>query len=474
MLEFLFRGNLMKKVFNLTEGPILKKLLLVALPVLLTSISQMAYNLTDMFWIGRVDQIGLVESDAITAVGTVSYMIWLSFGFILIAKIGTSVKISHSIGKNKLEDIDTYATNGILMQLFMGLFVSAMILIFKEEFLAIFKLDNQNIIDYALMYAPIVGGFIFIQFLNNGFSSINEGLGQTKINLVILAIGFLLNIALDPVFILVFRLGIRGAAIATILSQTVTLIIFIVVYKTHNPDIRVFKLKNANLKAIKQIARIGLPTFIHSILFTSISIYIGVMIVEFGDAILGAQRIGTQIEQLTWMIGGGFQAAITVFVGQNIAANKLLRVRKGIGYISAILIPYSLLVTSLLYFQSEWLMKVFIDDPEAIAHGAKYIKIISLSQIFMMFEAIGTGLFYGLGKSIVPAANGIIGNVMRIPLAIILSATILESGIWWALNISSIFKGAVMLIAAIYIITRLEKVKLKNLNTESETEVAYG
>ena len=464
----------MKKVFNLTEGSILKKLLLVALPVLLTSISQMAYNLTDMFWIGRVDQIGLVESDAITAVGTVSYMLWLSFGFMLIAKIGTSVKISHSVGKNKIEDIDTYATNGILMQLFLGLFISGMILIFKEEFLGIFNLDNQNIIDYALMYAPIVGGFIFIQFLINGFSSVNEGLGQTKINLAILAVGFILNIMLDPVFILVFKMGIRGAAIATVLSQFVTLIVFIVVYKTHNPNIKVFKLKNANFKAMKQIAKIGLPTFIHSVLFTSISIYIGVMIVKFGDSILGAQRIGSQIEQLTWMIGGGFQAAITVFVGQNIGANKILRVKKGIGYISAILIPYSILVTALLYFKSEWLMRVFMDDPQAIAHGAKYIRIISFSQIFMMLEAIGTGLFYGLGKSIVPSFNGIIGNVMRIPLAIILSVTLLESGIWWAINISSIFKGTVMLLAAIYIITRLEKVKLKNINIDNEKEVAYG
>ncbi|MBI9008842.1 MAG: MATE family efflux transporter [Tenericutes bacterium] len=464
----------MKKVFNLTEGSILKKLLLVALPVLLTAISQMAYNLTDMFWIGRVDQIGLIESDAVTAVGTVSYMLWLSFGFILISKIGTSVKISHSVGKNRIDDIDTYATNGILMQFFLGLFVSATILIFKEEFLAIFNLDNQNIVNYALMYAPIVGGFIFFQFLNNGFASINEGLGQTKINLIILAIGFILNIIMDPLFILVFRMGIQGAAIATVISQFVTLIIFIIVYKTHNPSIKIFNLKNFNLKAMKQIARIGFPTFVHSILFTGISIYIGVMIVKFGDAILGAQRIGSQVEQLTWMIGGGFQAAITVFVGQNIAANQLERVKKGIIYISAILIPYSVLVTALLYFKAEWLMRIFMDDPEAVAHGAKYIRIISLSQIFMMIEAVGTGLFYGLGKSAVPSANGIIGNVIRIPLAIILSATLLETGIWWAINISSIFKGTVMLIATIYIISRLEKIKLRNLTKSSEEEVVYG
>ncbi len=462
----------MKKVRNLTQGSILKNLLIVALPVLLTTISQMAYNLTDMFWIGKVDEIGMIEADAITAVGTVSYLVWLSFGFILVSKIGTSVKISHAVGRNKPEDIDVYASNGILMQLFLGVFMSGIILIFKEEFLGIFNLENQNILDYALMYAPIIGGFIFIQFLVNGFTGINEGLGQTKINLKILFVGFLLNIILDPIFILVFKLGIRGAAIATVISQFVTLIILIIVYKRHNPNIEVFKFKNINFNAIKDIVRVGLPTGIHSILFTCISIYIGVRIVSFGETILGAQRIGAQIEQLTWMIGGGFQTAITVFVGQNIGAKKYSRVRKGVRVISSLLIPYSLAVTALLFFFSEQLIGVFIDDPNTIAYGSNYLRIISLSQIFMMFEAIGTGTFYGLGKSFIPSANGIVGNLLRVPLAIILSLTLLESGIWWAINISSIFKGTIMLIGVILLFTRLEKIKLKNLE-ESNEEGAY-
>lgn len=464
----------MKKIYNLTEGSILKKLLVVALPVLLTTISQMAYNLTDMFWIGRVDQIGMDETDAITAVGTVSYLIWFAMGLIIIAKIGTSVKISHAVGKNNKEDIDIYATNGILMELFLGLFFSVVILIFKEEFLTIFNISSQRIIDYALMYAPLVGGFVFIQFLSNGFSAINEGLGQTKINLGILAVGFVLNIILDPVLILVFEMGIRGAAIATVFSQIVTLLIFIIVYKTHNPDIKIFRLKNFNFKAMKDIFRIGIPVGIHSMLFTSISIYIGRMVFVYGGDVVAAQRIGSQIEQLTWMIGGGFQTAITVFVGQNIGAKAYHRVRKGILYISAMLIPYSFLIAGLLYFKSESMLKIFIDDPIAISHGAKYLKIISLAQIFMMIEGIGAGVFNGIGKSYVQSINGIIGNAIRIPLAIILSASMMEIGIWWALNISDILKGSVMLFATIIIFSKLEKIKLKNLHSEDEGEIAYG
>lgn len=457
----------MKKIYNLTEGSILKKLLMVAMPVLLTTITQMAYNLTDMFWIGRVDQIGMIETDAVTAVGTASYLTWFAFGFILIAKIGTSVKISHSVGEKKEHKIDVYATNGILMQLIFGLFFASMILIFKEEFLGIFNISNQRIIEYALMYIPIVGGFIFIQFLSNGFSAINEGLGQTKLNLIILAIGFLMNIILDPILILVFRLGIQGAAIATVFSQAVTLLVFYLVYRKFNPNIQIFHLKNANLDAIRNILRVGLPVGIHSMLFTSISIFIATLVFRYGEHVVAAQRIGTQIEQLTWMIGSGFQTAITVFVGQNFGARQHHRIKKGLLYISSILVPYAILVAALLYFQAEWLMKIFVDDPVTIQNGGHYLRIISLAQIFMMIEAIGAGLFNGLGKSIVPSFNGVVGNLIRIPLALLLLVEMNELGIWWALNISDIFKGSILLIASVFIFTRIEKLKVKNIIEES-------
>ncbi|MCK4552041.1 MAG: MATE family efflux transporter [Tenericutes bacterium] len=456
----------MKKIYNLTEGSILKKLLLVALPVLLTSVAQIVYNLTDMFWIGRVDGIGLDESAAISAIGTSSYFPWLAFGFIMIAKIGTSVKIGHSVGENKPHDIDVYASSGLSLQLVLGISLSVLILLFNKQFLGIFNIQDQLIVTYALTYLPIIGGFIFIQFLNNGFMSINEGLGQTKHNLIILAIGLSLNIALDPILILVFKWGMTGAAIATVFAQGVTLILFYVFYKRNNPDIKLFNLKNLNFKAIKNILRIGIPVGIHSLLFTCISIYIATKVYLFGGDVVSAHRIGTQAEQLTWMIGGGFQTAITVFVGQNFGARQFKRIRKGILYISLILIPYSISVAALLFFNSEWLMRVFVDDPLVINPGIIYLKIISLSQIFMMFEAVGAGLFNGLGKSYIPSINGVFGNLLRIPLVLVLINTMDELGIWWSVNISSIFKGTILILASVIILFRLNKLEFKNLEMQ--------
>lgn len=453
----------MNRVFNVTEGPILKKMLILAFPILLTTLSQIAYNLTDIFWIGRVDQIGMVETSAVAAIGTASYITWFAFGFILIAKIGTSVKVSHAVGRKELKNVNVFATNGLLLEAFLGILFSASVLLFKEEFLAIFNISTPQIIEYALMYIPIIGGFLFIQFIVNGFIAVNEGLGQTRINLSILAIGFLFNMILDPLLIIVFKLGISGAAIATVSAQVITLIIFIIVYKKHNPNLRVFRLKNFNLDATKQIMSVGLPVGIQSMFFTIISIYIARQVFVYGPNVVAAQRIGVQIEQLTWMIASGFQTAITVFVGQNFGAKEYKRIKRSIWDISGILVPYALIISLLLLLIPETLLRIFIDDDITVGYGIRYLQIISISQIFMIIESIGAGFFNGIGKSYIPSVVGIVGNSLRVVLVIFLTAQFFEEGIWWSLNISTIFKAVFMIGFFIYIIRHIEDIKNNKL-----------
>lgn len=453
----------MKKVYNVTQGPILGKLVMLAIPILLTTLSQMAYNLTDLFWIGRVDSIGLSSTDAIAAVGTASYLTWFCIGLILISKIGTSVKISHAVGREEMHKVNVYASNGILLQSILGITFSVLTLLFTRQYLAIFNIESARIIEYAMDYIPIVGGFIFVQFIVHGFIAINEGLGQTKINLWILAAGFIMNIILDPLFILVFKMGVGGAAIATVLAQAITLVIFYVVYRKLNPSIKIFNFKNFNLSAMKEEVRIGLPVGIQSMFFTLVAIYIARQIFTYGEGVVAAHRIGVQIEQLTWMVAGGFQTAITVFVGQNFGAKAYDRVRKAVLYLALILIPYALIVSGLLYLIPGSFMRIFLRDASAIEHGIIYLKIISLSQVFMIIDGILAGFFNGIAKSYIPSITGIFGVALRIPLLHLLTPSMGEIGIWWSLNISSILKALIIIFVFIYFYSRIEKVKDKKL-----------
>jgi putative MATE family efflux protein len=460
--RFFLQVNFMPKIYDLTRGSIFKKILTIALPVLLTSISQMAYNLTDMFWIGKVDDIGFSESDALSSIGTAGYILWFAFGIILIAKIGTSVKVSHHAGRNDLEGIRRYASNGIFLEMVFGLLVSGLILVLRHPLIGIFDLQSQTIYDQAILYLSITGGSIVLVFVTNGFSAIYEGLGKTLVNLLILPIGLILNMILDPLMILTWRMGVIGAAWATVISQAVTLSVYVIVYFCSKSKVFSFRGGALQPKISKEILQIGLPTGLQSMLFTTCSIVIGVIVLDFGDGVFAAQRLGSQIEQLTWMIAGGFQTALTVFVGQNYGAKNLGRIRKGTGLLSAILIPYSAIITIIFVLKPGVLIGLFVDnDLETLAYAEEYLRILSFSQMFMMVEGIGAGLFNGMGMTKIPSAAGIIGNIMRIPLALWLSAVWAQRGIWWSLNFSDGLKGTFLLLGGIYTLIHLESIIFK-------------
>ncbi len=447
----------MAKMYDMTKGSIFKNLLVVALPVLLTSISQMAYNLTDMFWIGRVDSIGLNESDAISGIGTAGYITWFAFGLILIAKIGTSVKVSHAAGAKQHDMIEKYATNGLSLSIILGLIFSVSVFFFKEDIVSIFNIGKPEVVVAAIEYLSIVGTFFFVQFITSGFSAINEGLGKTALNFSILVIGLIMNMILDPIFILTLKMGVPGAALATVISQVTTLSVFIIIYFVNRKTAWRYQMKNIEPKMMGDIFKIGIFAGLQSMFFTSISIIIARMIFFYGEQVMAAQRLGSQIEQLTWMIAGGFQTALTVFVGQNFGAKHSDRIKKGTIMLSKILIPYSLLIGAMLFFLAEPLMRIFVDTEETVAFGKQYLQIISVAQVFMMLEGIGTGLFNGVGKSIVPSIVGIAGNTLRIPFAYLLSGIFGYVGIWWTLNLSDIIKGFVMLVASIVILLNVDK-----------------
>jgi len=453
-------GDKMSQINRLTEGSIFKKLFNIALPVLLTSIMQMAYNLTDMFWVGRVDNIGIAEQDAISAIGTASYIVWFAFGLIIISKIGTSVKVSHAVGEDDESKISRYATNGLLLEIIIGVLFSVSVFIFRNQILAIFNISSLTVLKYASTYLSIVGGLLIFQFVSNGFAAINEGLGKTKTNFWIMLVGLVINMILDPILILVFRMGVSGAAIATVFAQAMTMLVYIIYYFLKNQKLHSVSFKALDFGAMKEIIRVGIPAGIQSIIFTSISIYIARMVFQYGEDVVAAQRVGVQVEQFTWMIAGGFQTAITVFVGQNFGARQYTRIRKGMKIMALILIPYAMVIASLLFFVPEFLIRIFIDGPVTVAYGVRYLRIISFAQLFMMLEAIGSGLFNGVGKTEIPSISGIISNVLRIPIAYLLIQSLQQEGIWWALNISDCLKGIVMLIGSIILLTMLEKLKL--------------
>jgi len=466
----------MKKKRDLTSGSIFKNLLWVAIPTLLSSLVQMAYNLTDMFWVSQVTRMGLDQSDAVTAVGTGGFYMWLGFGFIMLVKIGTSVNISQSAGRDDAEAVAKFGNNGFILMVIVAVFYSLAGFILKEEFVALYGYSNEMVISDSIDYLSVVSSFIIFMFLVNLFSGIYDGLGLTIMTFVIGATGLVLNMILDPFFILdqvtVFGntfnglgMTVKGAAIATVISQGFVLLIYILIYISKVRPFDLHLKKYFSTDHMKRILKIGYPVGVQSILFTIIAVIITIMQAGYGEEVVATQRVGSQIEALAWMIASGFQVALASFVGQNYGAGKLDRVKKGYITSMKILIPYGIAVNLLLFFFSKQLFGIFIQEADTLPLGITYLRVLSISQLFMIIELATAGAFNGLGRTKYPSGVSIIGNFLRIPLAYVLALSLGYVGIWWAISMSSILKGVVIVIMFLYFLRKL------SLSDISELEV---
>lgn len=473
----------MKKKIDLTNGNIIFSLLIVAIPTLLSSLIQMAYNLTDMFWIARVDRIGLVSEEAVSAIGTAGFYPWLGFGFIMLAKIGTSVKVSQSAGMNNMERVEKFANNGLVLMFILGLLYSLFGVFGAKYFIGWFATGNANIDQYAISYMQIVSGFGLALFMVNLFNGVYDGLGLTIFTLYVTSVGLILNIILDPIFILNeisvfglftingFGMGVEGAAIATVIGQSSILLIYGVIFsikKLRPFSVRIFS--NFDMNYIKEITKVGVFVGIQSVLFTFISMYLAKMVVSFGDKPMAVQRVGSQIESFAWMIASGFQVALASFVGQNFGAKRYDRIKLGYKRSMQILIPYGIVIGIIFYvFARDIFGLFFYGKEETLDIGTRYLRILSVSQVFMIIELVSAGVFNGLGKTFYPSFVGVMGNLFRIPTAIFLTGGLVigslhingfgmdYSGIWFGVSASSIIKGTVLAIWLITFLRRLGK-----------------
>lgn len=429
---------------SLTEGSIVKKLLKLTLPIMGTSFVQMAYSLTDMFW------IGFLGSKAVAAVGIGGFFPWLAMGFVLLTKIGTEISVAQRIGAKDKETAKRIAGTGITLTAIFALTYALTIFVFRDWFVGFFNTRDPEVDYMTSIYLSITCiGFIGF-FLNNVFTGLFNATGNSRTPFIFNTVGLGLNILLDPILILGFGdfqgMGVAGAAIATTFAQLSVLLLFLGAISWKNLLMGHMKIIILPmLEDVKKILKMGLPPAVQSIIFTVISMIIARLIADFGPTPIAVQKVGSQIESITWMTASGFSVALGAFVGQNYGAGEIKRVYEGYQRAMQIAFALGLFNTLLLFFGAKWLFLIFIREPDAVVYGIDYLKILALSQLFMCVEITVSGIFNGLGHTKPPALIGGVFNLARIPMAIVFAMTLGLgiNGIWWAITISSIFKGII-------------------------------
>ncbi|MCD3217613.1 MATE family efflux transporter [Clostridium botulinum C] len=426
---------------QLTEGKIFPALIKLAIPIMGTSFVQMAYNMTDMIYIGRMG------SSAVAAVGTAGFFTWFAMGLILISRTGAEIGVSQSIGREDIRSAKKYAKNTIILNILLALIYGSFLIIFRRQLIGFFNLGNQNVIDMAINYLVIIAIGINFYFINPVFTGIYNGSGDSKTPFRFNVVGLASNMILDPVLIFGIgpfpALGVRGAAIATVFSQIVVSVLFILSVRK-SILIRGFSFKDFDFEYMKNIFKFGFPVAMQNALFCVFSMIIARIISVWGNVAIAVQKVGSQIESISWMTAGGFQTAISTFVGQNYGAKKWDRIIDG--YKAAVIIvgTIGVFATCLLIFGAEPIFSFFIPERSTIPYGVDYLRILGISQFFMCMEIATAGAFNGMGKTVPPAIVGIVFTGLRIPAALMVSKYLGLNGVWWCISISSIIKGIIL------------------------------
>lgn len=444
---------------NLTKGPILKTLTKLAIPIMASSFLGTLYNITDMAW------IGLLGSKAVAGVGVGGMFTWLSQGLAAMARMGGQVQVAQCIGRDERDRAHGFAQAAVQLATLMGMAYAVISLVFTRQMVAFFQLTDPEAQTAALSYTKIACGLIVFSFLTLTMTGLYTAQGDSKTPFLANLIGLVTNMILDPVLILgpgpFPKLGVVGAAIATVTAQAIVMMMMIlgvIIQKKEN----VLKGIRLTAKIPKEylggLCRIGIPTAIQGMAYCAISMVLTRMVSAYGAEAVATQRVGGQIESISWNTADGFAAALNAFIAQNYGAGKMDRVRKGYRASLWTVGIWGLLISFVFICFPKAIADIFFHEPKAVATAVGYLVIIGFSEAFMCVELTTVGALSGLGRTRLCSIISIAFTSARITLAIILGGLIGLSGIWWALSITSIIKGIIFTCTFLWI-TRKRQVK---------------
>ncbi|MDR1932964.1 MAG: MATE family efflux transporter, partial [Spirochaetales bacterium] len=195
-------------------------------------------------------------------------------------------------------------------------------------------------------------------------------------------------------------------------------------------------------KKIAMILKWALPIGLESILFCFLSMVTSRIEASFGANAVAASKVGSQVESLSWLIGGGFGSALVAFIGQNYGAGKQERIRKGVRTSAAAMAVWGVFVTLFLIFAGGFVFSLFLPDPEMVKLGVPYLRILAFCQLTFNLEAVGAGAFKGTGRTLQPSLVSVVSNIIKPILALFLSRTSLGLyGVWIAISLTAILRG---------------------------------
>mgnify|MGYP000344459494 CR=1 FL=1 len=410
--------NAIGKENKIVTGVIWQQLLLFFFPILFGTFFQQLYNAADAVIVGR-----FVGKEALSAVGGgTGTLIQLLVGFFVGLSSGATVIISQYYGAKRAEMVGYAVHTSIAFSLVAG--VGMMIVGITVAPWALRAMSTpEDILGPATTYIRIYFLGVIGNLIYNMGAGILRAVGDSKRPLYFLIASCFANIILDIVFVVYFHMGIAGAALATIISQCVSafLVIWVLVRTSDMYQLHFSKL-GLDMRMLKRIVRIGLPSGLQSAMYTTSNIIIQSSVNSLGTDTVAAWATYGKIDVIFWMIISAFSISVTTFVGQNYGAGKMDRVRKGIRVCLGMSFVTTLFLSLFLYNFGQYIFQIFTTDPAVIANGFAYLKGFAPETIVtaVLFSMIG--YFNGNNQTLWVMVQGLVQTLLvRLPFAYIMS-----------------------------------------------------
>lgn len=354
---------------DLTTGSITKKMIIFGIPIFLSNLLQALYNIVDMLVVGHY-----IGSSGIAAVSNASSIFWIITAISNGLSIGGTVLMSQYKGANNKKFQSKTVGTVLTTFLSLGLISTVLLTIFSKQIVSIMNAPIESI-SYANEFMFYVStGWIFI-FGFAGISALMRGMGNSRFPFYTMIISTVINIVLDFLFVGPMRMGVKGAAISTVIAEAVPFIISLIYFKKINYSNKKFPIKEFDKSVFFEFFKIGLPSMFQMIIVNISYLILTIMLNGFGlviAAVAGvAMKILTFMSAPCWAVG----QTVNAMVGQNIGANKIERTR-AVGKIG-LLLNLSLMFIVVLLFQifSKQLFMIFDTNPEFVGNGILYMRI---------------------------------------------------------------------------------------------------
>ena len=417
-------------VLDMTKGNVTSLLLRFTVPMLVGNIFQQFYNMVDSIIVGR-----FVGTNALGAVGSVGSITFMFFSLCLGLGSGIGILISQYFGAGQDDYVKKIIANAIYITLTTGVLMSLCGAVFAEPILRFMNTPAENFAD-ALVYMRIVCGFTVVVAGYNTVSAVLRALGDAKTPLIFLGVASVLNIVLDLLFVVPMQMGVAGAAWATVIAQFFAMLGSIAFGYKKNEYLRLQKCHmQYNREIVEKSFRIGIPVAAQNALIAFSCVALQSVVNRYGTMVMAAYTATGRVEGLVQQPFNSLALAVSTFAGQNAGAGQYDRVRDGVKKSVWMVAAFSVLMILVMWLFGEPIVRIFVDEPEVIAIGAKGLRITSMMYFGLGLIYVMRGMLNGVGDAFFAMMNGVTEVIGRIGFAF-LFMMIPSVGMWgvWYTN----------------------------------------